>query len=203
MVRFESKYAICEPWPVRGVFRKFGDYLEAMGFRPFAYDIESIYFDSRDLTCLKQKEGGAFVKNKFRLRRYPLTGDLFWERKSKIGHTSLKTRVSVEAGGASGLESLALARWGLTRASRIFYHRKGWEHEALGLKINFDSGIRGHNFVNHREFSFPEVIVEFKHRGNAVASGATRARVEYLLSSGVLRKISFSKYMLGFSNERT
>jgi SPX domain protein involved in polyphosphate accumulation len=57
------------------------------------YKVNSLYFDSPQLTCYQQKLDGILFRKKYRLRYYDQKHEIFFEIKRKSGNTVFKDRV--------------------------------------------------------------------------------------------------------------
>lgn len=74
------------------------------------YRVSSVYFDTRDYACYREKLDGERVRRKFRLRYYtvdadgtPPVRDAFFEIKHRINNTVYKERVRLTDAGASAI----------------------------------------------------------------------------------------------------
>jgi len=179
--------------------------------------IKSLYFDTRRLKALHEKDESEFLKCKVRVRWYTDTENTscseyaFLEIKSKQGHRSFKkrfrldidveelNRYPVETGYRLDLKALADDEdWhqfsGMHPLVVIRYVRRRFIEMASGLRVSMDHHIG----VTHANPAFPfpggpgvlpEAIVEVK---------GTDARklppVLHGLQAFKLRKTAFSKY---------
>lgn len=198
MARFEQKYVLQRKSDLMFFLVDLQEMMNRLGFVERTYNVESLYFDFPDLSLLRQKEAGEWAKNKFRLRGYPETGDLFWERKSKLNQLSYKVRTPVASRGLIDFEKDILSKTGLVKTCLVRYSRRVWSKEGSTLRFNIDSQINGYNYFKASDFALTNVVAEFKYEDNF--------EVEYSLLTAALDRHAmisepFSKYFLGMSHE--
>lgn len=81
------------------------------------YSIFSVYFDTRDLSCFREKVEGVPNRVKFRLRHYPDGGEGAWylESKTRVRHYIRKERQRLRASDAVELSGRPLTPAALAR----------------------------------------------------------------------------------------
>ena len=115
--RFELKYPV-EPLRATRFLEELSPLLEPDGHgRDGAYTIYSLYYDTRDLSCLREKIEGVPNRIKFRLRSYPGDGSgaAYLESKTRFRHYVRKERQRVTAEQAAELSRGPLTPRALAR----------------------------------------------------------------------------------------
>ena len=178
--------------------------------------INSVYYDTPNLTLLDQKVDSEFHKNKLRLRWYGMPSDIsskvpaYLEIKQKKGVQRVKTRKEFEVPtnllmpGKESLRQLAVfakhvGDLGWTPAGALFpmivirYFRHRFTEPVSGARISLDSGIR---YTRVNGIFFPETeprtlrhgVLEIKSTTGEIPPGLMT------LKSRVNTRDSFSKY---------
>ena len=125
------------------------------------YHISSLYFDDLYDTALRQKQCGALVRDKWRLRWYDgATEKARLERKHKCGDLSRKDQVWLapeqfrrlcrgDFGCAAGEQApvwrafyAAWLRAGLRPVVQVDYDREAFSYAPGNVRVTFDSGLR-------------------------------------------------------------
>lgn len=200
MARYEKKYLLSRSMSAAFVLSDLDIFLREYGFRRSNYEVESFYFDYSDLQLLYQKQAGEWVKNKFRIRHYPVSGDLFWEKKAKLNSISYKDRVPLRLKDLKTIEERVFTEWGLRKACCVRYDRTVWHAPVGDIKFNIDLNVRGANYINGWEFALQDIVAEFKYSSTADLSYTV---VRALLDRHKLKEESFSKYFYGMTNGNT
>lgn len=165
--RYELKYSI----PVATMARLLPDLMRFLKEDPHAeargfYKVSSLYFDTPDLDCYRNKIDGLLFRRKLRIRVYPDVpdGPAFVEIKQRINRTVQKRRLAMTLADAYRLcsgdmrfhvseqddqevadEVHCLVRsLRLTPRNVITYTRQAWMGYFMdpGLRVTFDTMVR-------------------------------------------------------------
>ncbi len=164
--RYEIKYIL----PVAEMFAVIEDLTQFMRSDPYAitrggYALSSLYYDSRDYECYRNKVDGIKYRRKIRIRRYEDTDSdkVFVEIKQRINKTVQKRRVllpldeayavcegkTVDTDNDDDREVISEIHYlhhclRLQRACVIKYHRRAFQGGRYepGLRVTFDTNLR-------------------------------------------------------------
>lgn len=170
MIRTFNRYEIKYVLTVSQMFAVIEDLKQFMESDPYAlarggYVISSLYYDSHDYECYRNKVDGIKFRRKLRIRRYENTGSdrVFVEIKQRINRTVQKRRVPLTLAEASTVCSgnplvgerqednalISEIRYlhhclKLRRACIIKYHRRAFQggRYERGLRVTFDTNLR-------------------------------------------------------------
>ncbi|RYG36014.1 polyphosphate polymerase domain-containing protein [bacterium] len=117
------------------------------------YDVDSLYFDSEDMSVFHRQPG--FDDRKYRVRRYGSEGLLYLEEKEKLKGWVRKRRTAIPEDDLNRIEvedtnwegawfSRMLGEWGLVPKSRVTYRRLARVGESEGgpIRLTIDRNVR-------------------------------------------------------------
>lgn len=169
------------------------------------YLVNSIYFDTKDYTSLKENLEGEYEKTKYRLRFYNANrGNMISEIKHKQGNISVKTTSKLNEESFKSLKLLTEKNYNSFISAiyqkhlepKLYIQYKRYALTAKresNIRITFDNKIRhslvsdNFGFSNLKDFEMKEYILEVKY-------SEPTFWILKLLADLKEKKVSFSKY---------
>lgn len=183
------------------------------------YLVNSLYFDTADFLCYRQKEGGIKNRKKYRIRYYgkcekKLTAPIFFEIKRKVGPVVIKSRVVINP---KQMRKISFENWRKIATSYpeffaefytdyknlrlkptlfICYKRKPYFSKYdSNFRVTFDYDIRA---VRAQRINHKIVYAQNINHHDAVMevkfNGVIPPWFSYIIKSNNLHRSSFSKY---------
>ncbi len=175
-----------------------------------SYKVFSVYLDTPDLFCYRQKFNGDYFRKKYRLRYYHDRENYFFELKRKKKDLFYKERTRLEITDefvvrdvqrlVNAMQDLGLraevradlARLNLQPRLEIVFSRMAFNYPGAGLRITIDQDIDYRSMITGRQTSAGRLaILEIK--GGPSLPGW----FGYLMQRTSLRRTAFSKYAYG------
>jgi len=172
-----------------------------------SYPLASLYYDSPDLRCYREKMEGLKFRRKLRIRRYENNGDLnertpvFVEIKQRIDRVTQKRRAILNYGEALRLcnkreipdhapddkdvidEAYAFVRqYDLRATSIVRYQRQAFigNDYDIGLRVTFDTNLTGQ--VNLLSLDKPMAVIPVLPANLVVMEIKANERIPYWLT---------------------
>ena len=155
----------------------------------------TVYFDTPEMTMLKDHLDKKSHRQKIRIREYS-TGEKFLEIKDKNNHVTTKTRVPVNSYELDGetqwiSENLMYDTRSLSKKLSTKFYRMTLVNPQMSSRITIDFDIVVYNYSTKKFWNHPWPIVEVKKESEA----STKAE-DILFSLGAFPQ-GFSKFARG------